>query len=71
MGKRIKKTTKETEAKAQMSPEVVEVAVVASPILVAVLTAMFRSVISFFTWRWLEALFPKKKEEKTDESSSP
>jgi hypothetical protein len=70
MGKRIKKKPKKKDVNAQMAPEVVEVAVVASPILVAVLTAMFRSVISFFTWRWLEYLFPKKK-EKTDESTKP
>jgi hypothetical protein len=71
MGKRIKKPLKDETQKddidAQMLPEV---AVAATPILMIVLTAIFRSVISFFTWKWLEYLFPKKKEEKTDESSN-
>ena len=59
MGKRIKKTPEKKDVDAQMAPEIIEVAVVASPLLMVVLTAMFRSVISFFTWRWLEYLFPK------------
>ena len=67
MGKRIKKTKEVADA--QMVPEVTEVAVAAAPFIVILLTAVFRSVISFFTWRWLGCLFAKKK-EKTDEPSN-
>jgi hypothetical protein len=66
MGKKIKKEEAPEEAEAQVIPEIVAVAT--APFAMVVLTAIFRSVISFFTWRWLKCLFPKKK-EKTDESS--
>lgn len=48
---------KKKKVEVQVLPEV---AMVATPLLILILTSIFRSAISFFTWRWLEQFFPKK-----------
>lgn len=51
------------EVDAQCIPP--EVVAASTPVIIMALTAIFKTVISFITWRWLEKLFPEKKE--TDE----
>lgn len=57
----------EEDVEAQVIPEV---AIAATPFILLILTSIFRSAISFFTWRWLEKVFPKKKEEQNDERTT-
>tara|TARA_Y100000296_G_C4946428_1_gene144064 strand:- start:134 stop:358 length:225 start_codon:yes stop_codon:yes gene_type:complete len=72
MGKKIKKnkvSVSETEKSEVEAQVVTEVVTVATPLIIIALTAIFRTVISFFTWKWLEWLFPKKEPKNESDDS--
>lgn len=58
----------EEKVESQMIPP--EVVMATTPFVMFLLTSFFRGVISFVTFRWLQKLFPQKKAEEDDKSSS-